>query len=44
MGGGYENNEEVFGGGGMRGYNGMTSGNNVQGTELIKISLSLNGM
>ena len=44
MGGGYENNEEVFGGDGMRGGNGLTSGSNVQGTELIEISLSLNGI
>ena len=44
MGGGYENNEGVFGGDGMRGGNGLTSGSNVQGTELIEISLSLNGM
>jgi len=31
MGGGYENNEEFFGGDGMRGGNGLTSGSNVQG-------------
>ena len=43
MGGGYENDEEAFGGDGMGVGNGMTSGSYTQGTELTRISLSLNG-
>ena len=44
MGDGYGNNEEIFGVDGMGDGNGLTSGNDVQGRELTKISLSLIGM
>ena len=42
MGSAYGNDEEAFGGYGMGGYNGVTSGSDAQGTELTIISLSLN--
>ena len=43
MGGGYGNDEEAFGGDGMGRGNGLTSGSYTQGTQLTRISLSLNG-
>ena len=43
MGSGYGNDEEAFGGDGMGGGTGLTSGSYNQGTEINRISLSLNG-